>query len=221
MRDRLVVLAAVTAMAAAMPAAAEVKDAAPGGFTVENVAIVPVGADAAWQGLVDDVGRWWPADHTWWGDATKLSIEPRAGGCFCERAGAQQAWHMTVTFVDPGRTLRMTGGLGPLQGMGLHGALEFRLEPAGAGSTKITLWYRAGGYTPDDLSKFAPVVDRVQATQLGGLATLLGGGLVAPAPADGTPAPASGSAAGPAPAPAPTPLPEGASAAAGADPAAD
>jgi hypothetical protein len=38
------------------------------------------------------------------------------------------------------------------------------------GGTRITLWYRTGGYTPDDVSKLAPVADRVQALQLGGLA---------------------------------------------------
>jgi hypothetical protein len=80
---------------------------------------------------------------------------------------------MTVVFVDPGRTLRLVGGLGPLQGMGLDGALEFRLAANENGGTRITMWYRAGGYTPDDLSKFAPVVDQVMAGQLGGLAKLL------------------------------------------------
>jgi uncharacterized membrane-anchored protein YitT (DUF2179 family) len=52
--------------------------------------------------------------------------------------------------------------------MGLHGALEFQLAPADGG-TRITMRYRAGGYSPDDLSKLAPVVDRVQAQQLAGL----------------------------------------------------
>lgn len=152
---------------------AEVKDVSVDGFTLENSQVVPVDAKTAWDALVDDVGRWWPKDHTWWGDASKLSIQPRAGGCFCELNGGQQAWHMTVTFVDPGKTLRMTGGLGPLQGMGLDGALEWRLMPADEGGTRITLWYRAGGYTPDDLRKFAPVVDQVQGIQLGGLADFL------------------------------------------------
>ena len=32
----------------------------------------------------------------------------------------------------------------------------------------------AGGYTPTDLVKFSAIVDRVQATQLGGLAAFLG-----------------------------------------------
>ncbi len=170
---RFHLFAAVLALCIAPPVQAAVKDSSPSGFTLENSEVVPVDADTAWKALVDDIGRWWPADHTWWGDASKLSIVPRVGGCFCEINGDQQAWHMAVTFVDPGKTLRMTGGLGPLQGMGVHGALEFRLAPAEGGGTRITLRYRAGGYTPDDLSKFAPVVDRVQGLQLGGLAKFL------------------------------------------------
>jgi len=177
----LVLLAGVTMVLASGGAAdAEIKDSAPGGFTLENSIQVPVAPMTAWKALVDDVDRWWPRDHTWWGAESVLSIEPRAGGCFCERHGEQQAQHLLVTFVDPGRLLRLTGGLGPLQGMGLSGALEFRLTPADGGRTTITMYYRVGGYTPDDLSKFAPVVDGVQALQLGGLAALLGGGQVHP-----------------------------------------
>src|SRR5690606_21620464 len=122
-----------------------------------------------WDALVDDVGQWWPADHTWWGDAARLSIRAEAGGCFCEIDGARQAQHMTISFVEPGKLLRMSGGLGPLQGMGVHGVLEWRLSEENDG-TRIVLWYRVGGYTPQDLSTIAPVVDRVQALQLGGLA---------------------------------------------------
>jgi hypothetical protein len=156
----------------ALPAEPAVKSSSPAGFTIENSEIVPVDAATAWRALVEDVDRWWPRDHTWWGAESKLSIEARAGGCFCEIAGERQARHMAVVFVDPPLVLRMTGGLGPLQGMGLHGALEWRFEPA-EGGTRITLRYQAGGYTPDDLAKFAPVVDKVQGIQLGGLATFL------------------------------------------------
>lgn len=171
---RLNILVAIAAFAAFGfgTARAEIRDSAPNGFTIENSQVVPVDAMTAWNALVNDVGSWWPKDHTWWGDASKLSIQPRAGGCFCELNGEQQAWHMTVTFVDPGRTLRMTGGLGPLQGMGISGALEWRFAKVEEG-TKITLWYRAGGYTPDSLQNFVPVVDKVQGMQLGGLADYL------------------------------------------------
>ena len=153
-------------------ARAEVKDSSASGFTVENSEWVPATPAQAWKALVEDVGRWWPADHTWWGDASKLSIAPRAGGCFCEIDGERQAWHMTVAFTEPGKLMRMTGGLGPLQGMGLSGALEWRLAEENHG-TRITLHYRAGGYAPDDLRGFAPVVDKVQALQLHGLAEYL------------------------------------------------
>ena len=159
-------------LAAAGLARAEVKDVSPSGFTIENSQVVPVDAMTAWNALVDDVGRWWPKDHTWWGDASKLSIQARAGGCFCEIDGPRQAAHMTVSFVDPGKTLRMTGGLGPLQGMGFSGALEWRFAPV-EGGTRITLYYRAGGYGPDDIGSLVPVIDRVQAAQLGGLAAHL------------------------------------------------
>ena len=183
---RLLVTAALV-LGSAAPAHAEVKDAAPGGFTVENTVVVPVDATTAWSALVGEVDAWWPKDHSWWGADSRLSIEPRAGGCFCEISGDRQAQHMAVTFVEPGKLLRMTGGLGPLQGMGLHGALEFRLEPVegeAAPSTRITMYYRAGGYSPDDLSAFAPVVDQVQAQQLGGLAEHLRRAPPTPEPAD-------------------------------------
>ncbi len=172
MRSSMRICIATGILVASGLAQAEVKDMSPSGFTIENTQVVPVDAMTAWNALVNDVGRWWAKDHTWWGDASKLSIQPRAGGCFCEINGAQQAWHMSVTFVDPGKTLRMTGGLGPLQSMGVSGALEWRLKAADGG-TQITLYYRAGGYTPDDLSKFVPVIDKVQGVQLGGLADYL------------------------------------------------
>lgn len=158
-------------------ASAAVVDATTSGFTLENSREVPVDAGTAWKALVEDVDRWWPKDHTWWGNASTLSIDPRAGGCFCERVrdsgDGREAQHLTVTFVEPGKLMRMVGGLGPLQGMGLHGVLEWRIVATGESATRITLWYRAGGYAPDDLSKLAPVVDRVQAAQLGALADFL------------------------------------------------
>jgi hypothetical protein len=87
-------LAAVLMLAWVGPASAEVKDATHSGFTLENVVEVQADATTAWKALVEDVDRWWPADHTWWGEEGVLLIEPTAGGCFCERHGDQQALHM-------------------------------------------------------------------------------------------------------------------------------
>jgi hypothetical protein len=193
----LLAVAAAASSFLATAARAEVKSASPAGFVIENAEVVPVDAATAWTALVTEVARWWPKDHTWWGEASTLSIEARAGGCFCELAGQRQARHMTVAFVDPPKLLRMVGGLGPLQGMGLYGALDWSLEPV-EGGTRIRLRYQAGGYASDDLSKFAPVVDRVQALQLGGLAEFLRKRAAAPeqsgaaSGAKGSPSPGGG-----------------------------
>jgi len=151
---------------------AEVKDASAQGFTLENRETVPVSAMAAWNALVNDVDVWWPRDHTWWKGST-LSIDARAGGCFCEKDGGRETQHQQIVFVDPGRLLRMVGGLGPAQGLGLSGVIEFRLAAADGGGTTITMFSRTGGYTPDDLRSLAPLADRVNKQMLGALAAYL------------------------------------------------
>jgi hypothetical protein len=170
MRSRM--LAAAALIVAATPAAAKVVDVKPTGFTIDNSVTVTASAGAAWKALVGHVDEWWPKAHSWFGKSGKFRIEPRVGGCFCETAGKRQALHMTISFVDPDRVLRMLGGLGPLQGMGLNGTMDWRLDPIDGG-TRITLHYVVGGYTTEDLIKFAPIVDQVQGQQLGALATYL------------------------------------------------
>jgi uncharacterized protein YndB with AHSA1/START domain len=169
MKNALLALAVL----AASPAHAAVLDSSASGFTVENIVVVPVKPEVAWDGLVNHVDAWWPKSHSWWGKDGTFTIDPRAGGCFCETAGARSALHMTVGFVDAPGKLRLLGGLGPLQGMGLSGAMDFTLTPADGGGTKITLRYVAGGYTTTDLVKFSAIVDKVQGIQLGGLAAFL------------------------------------------------
>jgi len=93
----------ISMAALASPAQAVVKDAAASGFTIENSVDVPVDPATAWRVLVGGVDSWWPREHTWWGSASKLTIDPRAGGCFCETAGARQAQHMQVVFAEPRR----------------------------------------------------------------------------------------------------------------------
>lgn len=165
----------LSALVVPAPAGAEVTYLSDTGFIVENRVDVQATPEQVWKALVNDVGRWWPSDHTWYGNNANLSIDARANGCFCEIEGDKQAMHMLVTFVEPPRMLRMTGGLGPLQGMGMYGALDWLIESSGQGS-RITLTYRVNGINPDGHAQFAPIVDQVQGLQLGGLATFLGSG---------------------------------------------
>jgi hypothetical protein len=169
---RLSRLFALVALVFATAAQAKVIGSNASGFLIENSAVVPTDTRTAWKALVEDVGKWWPADHTWFGHSENLHIDARAGGCFCEIEGQRQVLHMTIGFVDPGNMLRMLGGLGPLQGMGMYGALDWKFEPVDGG-TRITLRYQAGGYAGTDLAAMLPVIDQVQGVQLGGLADFL------------------------------------------------
>lgn len=151
---------------ATAPAAAETITADPAGFTVRttrDIAAPPVRVHTA---LVEDVGRWWHPDHTFGGDASRLFIEPRAGGIFGENLpGGGSVRHLDVLYVDPGRMLRLGGGLGPLQGMAVNGAMTFELQPVENG-TRLALTYTVGGWTPDGLENLAGPVDGVLAQQM-------------------------------------------------------
>lgn len=138
------------------------------GFIVENSASIKATPDTVWQALIQDVDKWWPKDHSWWGQQGTFSMDSVAGGCFCETAGARSAQHMQIVFVEPGKLLRMTGGLGPLQDMGVYGALDWVFTEQG-GQTLITLTYRVHGYYPDGFAELAPIVGQVQGIQLQGL----------------------------------------------------
>lgn len=142
------------------------------GFIVENKVQVTSDRQVTWQAFTQHVDRWWPSDHTWWGETSTLSIDSVAGGCFCEKNGNKSAEHMRISFVDPHKLMRMTGGLGPLQGMGMYGALEWSFN-AVEGGTEVTMTYKVNGINPGGFEKLAPIVDRVQGMQLNGLKTFV------------------------------------------------
>src|SRR5204863_72537 len=112
-----------------------------------------------------EVGHWWDPSHTFSRDAANLSMELRAGGCFCERlkdGGSVQ--HLQVVYAAPGQGLRLRGALGPLRTEGVDGALSWRLK-AGEGGTSVTLSYVLGGYIRSGMEQWAPEVDRVLAEE--------------------------------------------------------
>ncbi|MGN0864399.1 MAG: SRPBCC domain-containing protein [Stenotrophomonas koreensis] len=163
-----ILIATVLAGGLALPARAEVRQASANGFELENSALVQAPADKVWEAMTAGIDHWWPKDHSWWGSESTLRLDARAGGCFCELAGERQAQHLQVALVEPGQRLRLLGGLGPLQAMGLQGVAEWTLEPQGQ-ATRVVWRYTVGGYSTTDLTALAAVVDRVQAQQLDGL----------------------------------------------------
>jgi len=150
---------------ATSPASAEVVDVADNGFTVREVVQVSTDAARAWAALVD-VGKWWSPDHTYSHDAASLHLDAKAGGCWCETLpGKGSVQHLTVLFADPGKMLRLSGGLGPLQALGVTAVMTWTFQPAENG-TAVEMTYAAGGYRPQGFKDLAPIIDRVLREQV-------------------------------------------------------
>jgi hypothetical protein len=152
--------------AAARVLSGEVVDVGQNGFTVRNSVVVAASSDRASAAVLDSVGKWWDPDHTFSHDPANLSIERKAGGCWCESlSGGGAVRHMTVLMISPGKLLRFEGGLGPLQAMGVAGIMTWTFRPAEKGSS-VELRYVVGGYNPGGFGELAPMVDGVLRSQL-------------------------------------------------------
>ena len=164
-RTRLVAAAAAVLLCAPS-ARADVVDSGAGGFTVKTVVQVSAPARDVYRALVDRVGAWWDSAHTFSGKSENLSIEATPGGCFCERlAGGGGVRHLTVVYADAGKTLRLNGGLGPLQDMAVAGSMTWTFTEA-SGKTQVEMTYKVGGYAPGGLGPLAKPVDAVLAQQV-------------------------------------------------------
>jgi uncharacterized protein YndB with AHSA1/START domain len=158
----------------AAPASGEVKSVAANGFEVASTAIIAAPPDRVYKAL-GEIGKWWDSAHTFSRDAANLSLELRAGGCFCERLkNGGSVRHLVVVYAAPGLGLRLRGALGPLQTEGVDGALGWTLKPA-AGGTSVTQSYIVGGYSRGGMEQWAPRVDRVLDEQLQRLKSYLEG----------------------------------------------
>jgi hypothetical protein len=106
------------------------------------------------------IGYWWSDAHTYTGKAQNMTLKQEPGGCFCESLpGGGFVRHAALEYADPGKVVRLSGGLGPLQALGATGILSFDFTAAGAG-TKLVTTYTVSGYQPD--KGFAPLAGPVE-----------------------------------------------------------
>ena len=146
-------------------ARAEVASSASNGFVVRYSFIVEAPPQTAYRKFVDIRG-WWDSEHTFSGSAANLQMTPNPGGCWCEKLPDNGfVRHMDVIYAAPGKAIRLSGGLGPLQTMAVTAAADVQFTADGA-NTRVTFTYAVGGYAPNGLGELAPVVDGVLASQL-------------------------------------------------------
>jgi uncharacterized protein YndB with AHSA1/START domain len=154
----------------ATPAAAEFTTSDQG-FIVTNRVVIAAPPAAVWAALVQP-SRYWNPAHSYSGSSANLSLDPRAGGCFCETLpDGGSVEHLRVTMVQPNQLLRLSGALGPLGSEGLAGGLTWQLEAA-EGGTRVTQRYVVGGNMRFERVTIAPAVDGVLREQLERLAAL-------------------------------------------------
>jgi uncharacterized protein YndB with AHSA1/START domain len=158
------ILALALAIVGSTAARAEVLSSSPIHFDIQSrvtVAAPPAEAYAA----LGEVGRWWEDSHTYSGAAANMRIDQWAGGCFCETLpDGGTVEHMRVIQALPGRVLRMSGGLGPLQEEALIGTLTWTLSAVPEG-TEIVSRYLVSGHVRGDTGDLAPLVDQVLRAQ--------------------------------------------------------
>lgn len=148
----------------ALPAQGEVEEVDDLGFVSQHE--IDIGAPPArvFEALTEEIGGWWDSAHTHSGDALGLTLDER---CLCESLpDAGFVVHLQVDFWRPGKTLRLSGGLGPLQALGVAGSMTFAFTATEAG-TRLSYRYAVSGR---GAGAWAEPVDRVQLGQLERLA---------------------------------------------------
>jgi uncharacterized protein YndB with AHSA1/START domain len=152
----------VLALFCCASATAEVRSVNANGFSLAysgQVSATPMQAYTA----MTEIGRWWHPDHSWEGKAENLYMDMRIGGCFCEKlSNGGGVEHLHLVYFAPGKEIRLTGGLGPLQGMGMGGAMVWTISESDSGAA-VSWSYNAHGHSTEEAMKgLAPIVDSVQ-----------------------------------------------------------
>jgi uncharacterized protein YndB with AHSA1/START domain len=161
-------LCAVAMMSAAQYAVAAVDDVGRNGFQVTEHVQIAASPDKVYAALIQPA-HWWSSAHTFSHNAANLTLDAKAGGCWCESmpdGGSVQ--HLVVVYASPGKALRLRGALGPLQGMAVDGALTVALQAVGS-ATDVQMTYAVGGYAKNGFDGISQAVDHVLGEQLASL----------------------------------------------------
>jgi uncharacterized protein YndB with AHSA1/START domain len=143
-----------------------VADQSATGFELRETAHIAAAPDKVYAALIQPA-KWWSSDHTFSGSAANMTMDAKAGGCWCESIpGGGSVLHMTVVMASPGKALRLRGALGPFQGTGMEGAMAFVLKADAGGATDLTMTYDIGGYMKGGFGPLPAGADGVLAEQM-------------------------------------------------------
>jgi len=153
--------AAAAVVVLAEPAHAEVRALSAQGFVSQVQVTTTADPKRAWKAFLD-VQNWWSGSHTYSGDARNMRIDPRAGGCWCEKLPHDGAVkHGEVVLLIPDKVVRVSAALGPLQELGAAGALTAQFARTSNGGATLTLTYAVSGADPGGWTDLSKAVDGV------------------------------------------------------------
>jgi arylamine N-acetyltransferase len=137
------------------------------GFVVEHQVDLKTDANSAYDAFTQ-LGSWWSSSHSFSGDAKNITIDTKPGGCWCETLpNGGFVKHMDIVHAAPGKMLVFSGGLGPLQFMGVAGSMTVSFQTAKATSvTTMKLRYDVGGRDDKNFEDISKAVDGVLAEQI-------------------------------------------------------
>ncbi|WGM38496.1 SRPBCC domain-containing protein [Caulobacter sp. NIBR1757] len=161
MRVLLAAAMAVALAGQAGAASAAVKSAAEGRLELESSVVIDAAPDKVYA-AIGQIGSWWDPAHSYGG---QMTLELRPGGCFCESLPGGGVKHGEVVMAMPGKLVRLSAPLGPMQDWGVAAAMTFELKPAEGGKTTVVLRYNASGFSAGQLQA-APGIDGVVVGQL-------------------------------------------------------
>ncbi len=155
---------AAALLAGGGPVAAATSEVSATGFLVTLRHEVKATPHQVWEAM-GQVDKWWNGSHSWSGSAANLSLSRQAGGCYCERWGANSVEHARVIHAVEDKMLRLEGSLGPLQALAARSVLSFTLATQDGGTT-LVVTYRVAGSEGAGLQQLAGPVDGVIAEQV-------------------------------------------------------
>lgn len=144
------------------PAAiAEIRESDDSGFISAHEVEIEAPPERVFDALVAEIGAWWDPAHTYSGDASNMAFDQSLA--LRERLpDAGIVHHLRVDMMRPPKMLRLSGGLGPLQSLGVAASMTFQLESTLSG-TALRYRYVVNGRS---LRDWAEPVDRVMGRQL-------------------------------------------------------
>jgi uncharacterized protein YndB with AHSA1/START domain len=148
----------------ALSARAAVVESSAAGFAIQQTVHIAAPQARIYAALITPA-KWWNSEHSFSGSAANLTLDARAGGCFCEVWNGGSVQHLIVVDAQPGKILRLRGALRPSQGQGVDGALTFTLK-TNAGGTDLVLDDIMGGFMEGGLAKWPPLADAMLADQM-------------------------------------------------------